>query len=131
MTPPYMHMHLLSIVRQGLPPASTGDPPGVQLPAVEGTQGWGVSTPMAAAVAEATCGLAMLVHIPKLGMFKIPVPSAMVPIGFPSANVDMLFVALKDAGPVPKEQVSDAPVTTICDIFFPYAERQWREARGI
>jgi len=38
---------------------------------VTGMQGIGVSTPIAADVAEATAGLARLVHIPKGMMFTI------------------------------------------------------------
>ena len=47
------------------PPTNTVGDPGAQGAAVTGTQGIGVKTPNAAAVAAATCGFAMEVHIPK------------------------------------------------------------------
>ncbi len=44
---------------------TVGDP-GAHGAAQAGMQGWGVSTPKAAAVAEATAGLARELHIPKV-----------------------------------------------------------------
>ena len=41
--------------------------PGTHGAGMLGTQGIGVNTPPAAAVADATCGLAGLLHIPKVG----------------------------------------------------------------
>ena len=58
-----MHLHVLFTV--GFPPTNTVGDPGAQGAAVTGTQGIGVKTPSAAAVAAATCGFAMEVHIPK------------------------------------------------------------------
>ncbi|MNN95372.1 hypothetical protein D3C81_2141630 [compost metagenome] len=52
-----------------LPSSTVGAPPGIHGAAVAGMQGMGVSTPMAAAVAAATVGLARLWHMPKVGMF--------------------------------------------------------------
>ena len=63
--PPLEQINLLSFVRQGWPPIRTEGAVGVHVPAGIRTQGWGVSTPMAAAVAAATCGFARDVHIPK------------------------------------------------------------------
>jgi hypothetical protein len=45
---------------------------------VAGMHGCGVSTPCAAVVAAATCGLARLLHIPKLGMLTFGAKSATV-----------------------------------------------------
>ena len=45
--------------------------PGDHAEVVTGMQGCGVSTPIAAAVAAATCGLACVWHIPKGAMFTI------------------------------------------------------------
>lgn len=58
-----MHLHVLLLL--GFPPTNTVGDPGAQGAAVTGTQGIGVKTPSAAAVAAATCGFAMEVHIPK------------------------------------------------------------------
>lgn len=54
MPPPFPHTRVLSLVRHGCPLTNTPGFMGVQAPAGTNTQGWGVSTPMAAAVAAAT-----------------------------------------------------------------------------
>ena len=70
-TPPQLHMHLHVLFTAGFPPTSTVGLPGAQGADVTGMQGIGVSTPSAAAVAAATCGFAMEVHMPKGIMFTI------------------------------------------------------------
>lgn len=69
----------------GMLPASTVGAPGSHVPAGTGVHGIGVSTPRAAAVADATAGFAMLVHIPKGGMFTNGTVSLMVPTGMDEA----------------------------------------------
>jgi hypothetical protein len=66
-----MHMHLEVLFKAGIFPISTVGEPGAQGAAVFGMHGIGVKTPNAAAVAEATVGLAMDEHIPKVGIFVI------------------------------------------------------------
>ncbi len=110
-----MHMHLLSIVTQGLPPISTVPPVHT---CVAGMQGWGVSTPSAAAVAAATCGFARLEHIPQDVMFTIGAASVICSAGLPPAITVILFVDVSVAGVVPKVHMHDAPVTTIGTISF-------------
>ncbi len=105
-------MHLHSFVRQGFPPAITLLLEGSQVPVVAGTQGWGVRTPSAAAVADATAGFARLRHIPKLWMLTVPFPSVSVPTGFPFISTVFALVALKVDGVVPKEHFKVAPVVT-------------------
>lgn len=63
-----MHMHLDTLFKAGDPPMSTVGEPVNQGAGITGTQGMGVSTPSAAAVAEATVGLARDKHMPKGGM---------------------------------------------------------------
>ena len=58
MPPPLPHINVLSLVRQGCPLTSTPGFMGAQVPAGTNAQGWGVSTPIAAAVAAATWGFA-------------------------------------------------------------------------
>ncbi len=70
-TPPHVHIHFDMLSRAGIFPIITVGDPGTQGAAVTGMQGIGVSTPRAAAVAEATSGLAMLMHIPNGGMLTI------------------------------------------------------------
>ena len=123
--PPYMHMHLHSLVKQGLPFAMTVLLEGSHVPVVFGTQGCGVRTPSAAAVADATAGFARLLHIPKLWMLTMPLPSVKVPTGFPFISTVKAFVALNVDGIVPKEHFRVAPVVTNCDILSssPYSSR--------
>ena len=54
-----------------MPPIVTIGEPGAQGAGVTGTHGIGVNTPKAAAVADATAGLAMDMHMPKGGMLVI------------------------------------------------------------
>ena len=60
-----MHLHVLFTA--GFPPTNTVGEPGAQGAAVTGTH----RTPIAAAVAAATCGFAMDVHIPNGIIFTI------------------------------------------------------------
>lgn len=108
-------MPLPSLVRHGFPPAKIPVPPGIQLPAKTGTQGWGVKTPRAAAVAEATWGFPREEHMPQVLM----VVSPMVATGFPSPNIVFCEVTVRLAGAVPKVHITLAPVVTITPILLP------------
>ena len=55
-------------------------PPGAHGAAITGMQGMGVSTPMAADVAEATVGFASDWHIPKGAMLTMGLLSMMLPM---------------------------------------------------
>jgi hypothetical protein len=81
MTPVQVHMQVETLVNAGRPLILEVTDPGVHGEAVAGTQGWGVRTPRAAAVAAATCGFAGLIHIPKVGMFVPGAKSMMVQAG--------------------------------------------------
>src|SRR5690348_4439069 len=81
MTPPQLHMQVHVLLSAGIPPIMQVAEPGVQGDVVTGMQGIGVKTPRAAAVAEATEGLAMDMHIPKVGMFFIGTKSMMFAAG--------------------------------------------------
>jgi len=67
-------MHLEVLLSAGIPPIRQVAEPGTQ-GAVTGMQGMGVKTPSAAAVAAATVGLAMDIHMPKVGMFVMGMKS--------------------------------------------------------
>lgn len=71
MTPAQEHMALQLLFSVGMPPVRIVGDPGTQGATVMGMQGIGVNAPNAAAVAAATIGLAMLEHIPNVGMFPI------------------------------------------------------------
>ncbi len=67
MTPPQLHISLELSLSAGMPHTSTVGAPGAQGATVMGMHGMGVNTPIAAAVAAATMGLAGLWHMPKAG----------------------------------------------------------------
>lgn len=67
--PAHMHMSLELLLRAGFLEIKTVGDPGVQGVAVAGTQGAGVGTPDAAAVAAITTGLVFELHMPKVKMF--------------------------------------------------------------
>ena len=77
-----------------------------------GTQGMGVSTPMAAAVADATVGLAGLEHMPKVGTLLRAAPSWMVAAGILQMDTVCWLVTVRTAGAAPKLQVHVAVWTT-------------------
>jgi hypothetical protein len=92
-------------------PINTVGEPGVQGAAVMGVHGIGVSTPRAAAVAEATAGFAMLKHMMNGGMFTNGLLSMIVADG---VLASCLFVGrtFSVLGPVPKLHNIIAPVAT-------------------
>jgi hypothetical protein len=69
--PAQMHISVDESFNAGMFLMSTVGAPGVHGAGVLGMQGMGVSTPIAEAVAAATCGFAGLWHIPKGMMFFI------------------------------------------------------------
>jgi len=109
-TPPQEHMHVEVLFKAGMPPIITVAEPGTQ-GAVTGMQGIGVSTPRAAAVAAATVGLAMDMHMPNGGMLTMGAQSMMVAAGAPAM---VLFVGktLSVDGAMPKVHIIMAPVVT-------------------
>jgi hypothetical protein len=77
-TPPQAHSHLLSTVASGISFAVKIADGGAQGSTITGTQGIGVNAPIAADVALATSGFAMLLHIPKGGMLSTGTMSKIV-----------------------------------------------------
>ena len=111
MTPPQLHMQVHVLFKAGMLPILQVAEPGFQGEAVTGTQGIGVKTPSAAAVAEATAGLAIDEHIPKVGMFFIGTKSIIFAAG---AVALTLFsgVTRSAAGATPNVHVIAAPAVT-------------------
>jgi hypothetical protein len=66
--PPHEHINLQLLFKAGILPSITVAEPGIHGAAVAGTQGIGVSTPIAAEVDAATVGFANEVHIAKGGI---------------------------------------------------------------
>jgi hypothetical protein len=106
--PPHEHEHCDESSRAATAPIVTSLEPGVHGLST-GTHGCGVSVPIAALVAAATCGFESEVHIPKggtlLGATSLTTPaSAVADTSVPdAANVD---------GVVPNEHCRVAPVHT-------------------
>ena len=115
MMPPQLHMHFDVLFRAGILPISTVGEPGAHGAGVTGMQGIGVSVPSAAAVADATVGLASDWHMPKGMMLTIGLWSMMLATGivtivrFAGSTINVL-------GVVPNEHWSMAPPQTNCPI---------------
>jgi hypothetical protein len=111
-TPPKEHTQVEPATSAGLPPMVVRGAVGIQVPAIAGTHGIGVSTPSAAAVAAATVGLAMLEHIPNGAMLTIGAMSAIAAAGRPSMVTLLIGRTLRVVGARPKEHCNNAPVVT-------------------
>ena len=74
--------------------------------------GIGVSTPSAAAVAAATVGLAMLLHIPNGIMFTNGLLSIIFAIGRPLTSVRLIGITISVEGATPNEHCNNAPEQT-------------------
>jgi len=110
--PPQLHMHLEELFRAGILPTSTVGEPGAQGADVTGTHGIGVSAPIAAAVADATAGLASDWHMPNGMMFTRGLLSIILAIGI-VVMVLLFGKTFNTLGAAPKEHCSVAPPQTI------------------
>jgi hypothetical protein len=93
-------------------------PPGAHGATITGMQGMGVSTPMAAAVADATVGLDMDWHMPKGMMFTIGAKSIIVALGLFWIMGRKGTVTVSVEGASPKLHFSIAPMQTYFAIGF-------------
>lgn len=119
MTPAQVHMHLEELLRAGMFPIITVAEPGAHGAGITGTHGMGVSTPKAAAVAEATVGLAMLWHMPKGMIFTMGILSMIFAAGMLEHMVLFVGKTVRVPGAAPKLHVRLAPVTTSIGMFRP------------
>ena len=99
-------------VRAGIFPTSTVGEPGAHGAGVVGIQGIGVSTPSAAAVAAATVGLAILLHIPNGIIFTNGLLSIIFAIGMLLTRVRLVGSMFSVPGAMPNEHCNHAPVQT-------------------
>lgn len=113
MTPPHIQVQVEVLLSAGELLISTVGEPGTQGAGVAGIQGIGVSTPNAAAVAEATAGLAMEEQTPKGMMLASGTWSIIVAANGPPANVGgPLGITTKELGAAPNVHCSIAPIQT-------------------
>ena len=114
MTPNHVQLHLDELLSAGdFRKVTVGDP-GAQ-GAVTGTQGVGVKTPLAAAVAEAVVGLVSDEHIPNVGIFVTGIASRILAATILSAETPGI-VTSKVAGEAPKLHDILAVAVTNCAI---------------
>ncbi len=110
MFPPNAQMQVAPATSTGMPPAVICGAIGVHGATTTGTQGIGVSTPSAAAVAAATVGFASDWHMPNGTMFAPGAMSVMLASGRPS-TVGRGATTFRVDGAIPNEQVIMAPET--------------------
>ncbi len=104
-------MHLDILFKAGMPPISILGEPGAQGAGMTGTHGIGVNTPIAAAVAAATAGLAIDMHIPKGGMFTNGLLSIILAAATPPVTL-LTGRTFKVEGAIPKLHIIIAPEVT-------------------
>jgi hypothetical protein len=93
------HLHFDAASSEGCPRTNRVGIPGLQ-GAVTGTQGIGVSVPIAAAVAAATVGFAWDLHIPKGRMLVIGAQSMMLAAGMvEAATIGTTTIKVEGASP--------------------------------
>jgi hypothetical protein len=107
-TPPYAHMQVLLAVRAGWPAIKVVET-GIHGVST-GTQGIGVRTPSAAAVADATSGFESVEHMPNVAILTISEQS-MVAAGRFSIITIASGNTLSGAGTIPNEHCVTAPAT--------------------
>src|SRR5512146_2705224 len=112
MTPAQLHMSVQVASTAGMLAMSTVAAPGVHGAAITGMHGIGVNTPRAAAVAEATVGLARLWHMPNGRTFTIGLLSMMFAAGLFSINTRFAGRTMRLLGAIPKMQVRVATMAT-------------------
>jgi hypothetical protein len=93
-------------------PINTVGEPGAQGETVLGIQGMGVKTPIAAAVAAATCGLAREVHIPKGNILTMGLLSIMVAAGWFEVSTLLVGNTMNVLGAAPNVHINVAPLHT-------------------
>jgi len=113
-----MQLHVQVLFSAGSLPIKTVGEPGAHGATGAGIHGIGVNTPIAAAVAASTVGLAGDMHIPNGGMFTSGFMSIMVAAGRLPHRVLLVGNTLSALGATPNVQANIAPLTTCCAIEF-------------
>src|SRR3954464_488652 len=130
MIPAYAHISLDGLSSAGLPSRRTVMAPTTHGPGMTGTQACGVRTPIAAAVAAATAGLAGLLHIPNGMMFFMGMLSMMFAAGWLLDCTMCSGVTIKVLGAMPIEHFNIAPLQTCSGIEFTSPLFEYRTGRS-
>jgi hypothetical protein len=107
-----MHISWETLSSVGMLASSTVGAPVTHGAGVAGTQGIGVSTPNAAAVAAATVGLEGDMHIPKGIIFVIGMWSIMFASGISLVNTLFVGRTTRELGAIPNVHCIIAPIQT-------------------
>jgi hypothetical protein len=110
MTPPKAHINLQVLFKAGFPRIKIVGDPGTQGAGIVGVQGCGFKTPQGGmlAVAEATAGFAILVHMANGIMFIKGMLSMIVAAGSLEALTILVGKIVKGVGAVPKLHMQTA-----------------------
>jgi len=111
MTPPHAHISFDDSFSVGMLPTSMVGDPGAHGAVVTGTHGIGVIAPSAAAVAAASTGVDVELHMPKGGMFTIGTLSMIVAAGVPVSTA-LTGRTTSVLGAAPKLHCITAPMQT-------------------
>ena len=111
MTPPQAHISFDDPFSVGMLPTSIVGEPGAHGAGVTGTHGIGVKAPSAAAVAAATTGLDIELHVPNGGTFTMGTLSMIVAAGVPVSTA-LTGRTASVLGAVPKLHCITAPMQT-------------------
>jgi hypothetical protein len=118
MLPPHIHINFELLLMHGIFLTMTVGFPGVHGAGVLGIQGIGVNTPNAAAVADATVGLANEVHIPKGGILTMGLLSMIFAIGLLEAKTILSGRILSVLGANPNGHIIIPPVVFTIPIIY-------------
>jgi hypothetical protein len=119
MIPAHMQASLHVLLSTGMPPITVVGTPGAHGATVAGTQGIGVGTPSAAAVAAITAGFDGLLHIPNGMTLTIGTWSMIVAAGSPPAMTRLTGNTTKALGAAPKLHAIIAPFVIWVGIALP------------
>lgn len=112
MTPPHVHISLDVLFKTGILPSNTVGEPGAHGAGVAGIHGIGVRTPIAAAVAEATSGLAIDEHMPNGTTLTMGLLSIIVAAGCELVSTRFSGSTNRVDGASPNVQAVPAPLQT-------------------
>lgn len=122
-TPPHIHISFELLFNAGKFAKSTVGEPGTQGAEMAGIHGIGVNTPSAAAVAEATVGFAIELHIPKGRIFTNGTLSIIFAAGIVLITL-LLGSTIRQDGAAPKLHWSCAPPQTKKPIIIPMPQNR-------